>query len=170
MNLVRGAGAVLGVGLALALLLFSRPGAAGSPLAAEVRVEVAPVGELEVRPGPPRPVLVAAALRPGGERVGDGFLVRNQSGTDLAVDLVARPDSTALDGLLRTKAWAEERLLADTTLEGLRERPLPLRLASGEGARLRLVVWLPREVLSGYEGRLVEVSLVPEVRTLEGSR
>jgi hypothetical protein len=163
-------GAVLGVGLALALLVVSRLGAAGSPLAAEVRVEVASVGELEVRPGPPRAVLVAAALRPGGGRAADGFSVRNQTGSDLAVDLVARPDSTALDGLLRVRAWAADRLLADTTLEGLRARPLPLRLASGQRARLRLQAWLPREVLSGYEGRLVEVSLVPEVRMLEGSR
>lgn len=167
---MRVAGAAIGVGLALALLVVSRPGAAGSPLAAAVRVEVASVGELEVRPGPPRAVLVASALRPGGKRATDDFLLRNQTGADLAVDLLTRPDSTALDGLLRVRAWENGRLLADTTLEGLRARPLPLGLASGQRARLRLQVWLPREVLSGYEGRLVEVSLVPEVRTLEGSR
>ena len=170
MNLVRGAGAVLGVGLALALLVFSRPGAAGSPLAAEVRFEVASVGELEVRPGPPQAVVVAADLRPGGERAADSFGVRNQTGTGLAVELVARPDSTALDGLLRVKAWEDGRLLADTTLGGLRARPLPLRLASGEEARLRLQVWLPREVLSGHEAQLVDVALKPELRPLGGGR
>jgi hypothetical protein len=167
---VRVAGAVLGVGLALALLVLSRPGAAGSPLAAEVRIEVAPVGELEVRPGPPQPVLVAAGLRPGGKPAAAGFLVRNQTGAELAVDLIARPDSTALDGLLRVRAWADGRRLADTTLGGLRVRPLPLRLASGERVRLRLQAWLPEEVSSGYEGRLVDVSLVPEVRTPEQAR
>jgi hypothetical protein len=168
-NAARMAGALVGVGLALALLFFSRPGAAGSPLPAAVRVTVAPMGELEVTPAPPRPVFVADALRPGGPSATGGFLVRNQTGANLAVALAASANSTALDGLLRLRVEAAGRVLADTTLQGLRARALHLRLASGEGARLRLRAWLPEDILSGYEGRLVEVSLSPEVRQLGGS-
>jgi hypothetical protein len=167
-NAVRVAGALVGVGLALALLLLSRPGAVGSPLPAAVRVAVAPVGELEVTPAPPRPVFVADALRPGGPRAAGGFRVRNQTAADLVVALEASAGSTALDGLLRVRVEAGGRVLADTTLQGLRARPLRLRLASGEGARLSMRAWLPRDILSGYEGRLAEVLLTPEVRRPRG--
>src|ERR1044071_1327553 len=136
-NAARVAGALVGVGLALALLFASRPGAVGSPLAAAVRVEVAPVGELEVTPPPPRPTFVADALRPGGPAAVGGFGIRNQTGEDLAVALAAGASSTALDGLVRLRVEAAGRVLADSTLQGLRARPLQLRLASGVGERLR---------------------------------
>jgi hypothetical protein len=168
-NAVRVAGALVGVGLALALLFASRPGAVGSPLAAAARVEVAPVGELEVTPAPPRPVFAADSLRPGGPAAVGGFGVRNQTGEDLAVALAASANSTALDGLLRLRVEAAGQVLASSTLQGLRARPLRLRLASGEEARLRWRAWLPGSILSGYEGRLVEVTLTPEVRQLGGS-
>ncbi len=167
---MRGAGAAFGVGLALVLLLLARPGAAGSPLAAEVRVAVAPVGELEIVPPPPRPFLVADALEPGGRRAEGEVTVRNQTGSDLAAELRPEASSGDLDGLLRVRAWMAGRLLADTTLEGMRTRPPDLRLSSGERTRLRLQVWLPAQILSGYEGRLVEVSLVPELRTAGARR
>lgn len=167
-NAARLAGAALGVGLAVALLLASRPGAVSSPLPATVRVDVAPVGELEVDPSPTRPVLLADALRPGGRGAAGSFQVRNQTGDDLTIDLKATADSTALDGLLRLKLGTPGRLLADSTLEGVRRRSPRLPLASGQRVRLRLEVWLPKDVLNGYEGRSVEVSLVPEVRTLGG--
>jgi hypothetical protein len=165
-NVARVAGAVLGVGLALALLLGSRPGAAGSPLPASVRVSVTPSGALEIAPSPPRPVLVADSLRPGGRpRVGS-FRMRNQTGSDLAIALDARADSTALNGLLRVRVRIGDRTVADTTLEGIRRRPVRLWLGSGQRARLRLEAWLPEGILGGYEGRLVQVRLVPAARTL----
>lgn len=167
-NVARLAGAALGIGLAAALLLASRPGAVGSPLPAGVRVGIVAAGELEVTPSPPRPVLVADTLRPGGPRAASGFQVRNQTGAGLAVDLKATADSTALDGLLRLRVRRAGRVLADTTLEGARQQPLRLELASGQRARLRLEAWLPKDILSGYEGRLVTVSLVPEVQALGG--
>jgi hypothetical protein len=166
-NVARLAGAALGIGLAVALLLASRPGAVDSPLPAGVRVEVAATGELDVTPPSPRPVLVADALRPGGRRAASGFEVRNQTGGGLAVALKATADSTALDGLLRLRVRRAGRVLADTTLEGVRRRPLRLELASGQQSRLRLEAWLPEDILSGYEGRLVTVSLVPEMQALE---
>lgn len=167
-NVARLAGALIGVGLAVALLLWSRPDANGSPLGATVRVEVAPSGELEVTPPFPRPVMVAGSLWPGGPRAVRRFRLRNQTGTELAVALRALPSSSALNGLLRVRVSDGGEPLAATTLEGLQRRPIRLRLASGQASRLRLEAWLPRDVLSGYEGRLVEVSLVPEIHPAGG--
>ena len=163
-NLARLAGALLGVGLAVALLVASRPGAAISPAPASVRFELAPRGELETTPAPPRPVLVARGLRPAGPRAGAALAIRNQTGEALALALRAKADTTALDGLLRLRLREGARVLADTTLEGLGLRPARLRLGSGQRARLRLEAWLPAEVLSGYEGARVEVSLEPALR------
>jgi hypothetical protein len=169
-HVTRIAGAILGIGLALALLLFSLPAATSSPLPATVRVSMAPVGELEATPPPPHPVLRANALRPGAGAAGADFQLRNQTGSDLEVVLHAGTDSTALDGLLRVRLSAEGRTLASTTLQGLRRPSSALRLSSGAVARLRIQAWIPSDVLSGYEGRLVHVSLVPTVRTVGGRR
>lgn len=168
-NLARTVGALLGVGLAAVLLLASRPDAAVSPAPASVRFEVAPSGELETTPAAPRPVLVARDLRPAGPRFATGFAVRNQTGEPLALALRAEADTTALDGLLRLRVREGRRVLTDTTLEGLTLRPARLRLGSGQRARLRLEAWLPADVLSGYEGVSVDVSLEPALRRVGGS-
>lgn len=165
---MRAAGALLGLALAVTLLLVSRPGAAGAGAPAAVSFAIAPVGELEVVPSPPRPVLEARSLRPGGARASGAFSVRNQTGEDLAVALRAEADSTALNGLLRVRVRSGGRVLADSTLEGLRVRPIRLWLASGQRARLRLEAWLPGQVLDGYEGALVDVALTPSLRVLGG--
>jgi hypothetical protein len=165
-NLARAAGALLGVGLAAALLLVSLPGAAGSPAPASVRVVVDPVGELEIDPAAARPVLAARGLKPGGPPASGSFLLRNQTGTNLAVALRAKADSTALNGLLRVTVRVGGRPAATTTLEGLQLHPIRLRLVSGQRVRVRLEAWLSSEVLSGYEGARVTVSLDPGVRTL----
>lgn len=169
-NVARAAGAVLGIGLAVALILFSRPGAAGSPLPAAVDFEVAPTGELEISPPPPHPAFVAAGLRPGGQHDVGVFGIRNQTGDDLAVALKATADSTALDGLVQVRIGeiGSGRVL-DTTLEGLQLRPPDLRLDSGRRARLRIEAWIPADVLSGYEGRLVRVSFTPRLRQVGGT-
>jgi hypothetical protein len=163
---VRAAGALLGLALAVTLLLVSRPGAAGAGAPAAVSFAIAPVGELEVVPPPPRPVLEARSLRPGGPRAGGAFTLRNQTGEELAVTLRAEVDSTALNGLLEVRVRGGGRLLSESTLESLRVRPIRLRLASGERARLDLEAWLPAQVLDGHQGALVDVTLTPQLRVL----
>jgi hypothetical protein len=160
-NVARAAGALLGIGLAVTLLLVSRPDAAGAPLPASVRIAVASVGELEVDPPPPQAALVANALRPGGRPTRGAFTVRNQTGEELSVALKADADSTALNGLIRVRVGVAGGPVEDTTLEGLRLHPIRLRLDSGQRTRVRLEAWLPPDVLSGYEGRQVEVILTP---------
>jgi hypothetical protein len=168
-NPARAAGLLAGIGVAVTLILVARPGAVVAPAPASLRVAVTPVGELEITPPPPRPVLVARGLRPGGTRASGGFLIRNQTGRGLAIALRADADSTSLDGLVQVRARTGGHLIAETTLEGLRLRPLRLRLASGQRARLRLEAWLPKDVLGGYEGSRVEVLLTPLVRRLDGA-
>lgn len=168
-NLARAAGALLGLALAVTLLLVSRPGAAGAGAPAAVGVAIAPVGELEIAPAPPRPVLEARSLRPGGPRARGAFAVRNQTGGTLAVALPVEVDSTALNGLLEVRVRSGGQVLAESTLESLRVRPLRLRLASGESARLSLEAWLPAQVIEGYEGASVDLTLTPRVRTLGGT-
>lgn len=165
-NLVRAAGALLGVGLALTLLAVSRPGAAVAPAPASVRFLLAPVGELEISPAPPRPALAARGLRPGGPRASGQFELRNQTGEELVVRLGAATDSSSLDGLVKVEIRAGDRLLTETTLQGLGLHPAKLRLASGQRARLRLAAWLPVDVLTGYEAAQVEVTLIPTAHTV----
>jgi hypothetical protein len=165
-NLARTAGVLLGLTLAVTLLLVSRPGAAGVGAPAAVSVAVAPAGELEVVPPPPQPALEVRSLRPGGPRASGAFLIRNQTGEDLDVTLRADVNSTALNGLLEVRVRSGGRLLSESTLESLRVRPLQLRLASGQRTRLSLEAWLPEQVLSGYEGALVDITLTPQLRPL----
>lgn len=167
-NLARAAGALLGLTLAVTLLLVSRPGAAGAGAPAAVSFAIAPVGELEVLPPPPRPVFAERSLRPGGPRASGAFSIRNQTGGSLDVALWPEVDSTALNGLLEVQIRSGGRLLAASTLESLRVRPIHLRLASGGRADLSLEAWLPAQVLDGYEGALVDVTLTPRLRTLGG--
>jgi hypothetical protein len=168
-NLVRAAGALLGLTLAVTLLLVSRPGAVGAGAPAAIRVAIAPVGELEITPAPPRPVLEARALRPGAPRASGAFTVRNQTGESLAVTLRADVSSTALNGLLEVRVRSGPRVLAESALESLRVRPLRLRLASGERADLSIEAWLPAQVLEGYQGALVDVTLTPRLQMLGGA-
>jgi hypothetical protein len=168
-NLARTAGALLGLALAVTLLLVSRPGAVGAGAPAALSVAIAPVGELEIAPPPPRPLLEARSLRPGGPAAVGALAVRNQTGDSLAVALRAEVDSTALNGLLEVRVRSGGSVLAESSLESLRVRPLQLRLASGERARLNFEAWLPAEVLEGYEGAIVDVTLTPQLRTIEGA-
>jgi hypothetical protein len=167
-NIARTAGALLGLGLALAFLVTARPGANASPLPAAIRVAMAPTGELAVTPAFPRPVLSADALLPGRRPAHSSFLLRNQTSSPLAIGLRATASSTALDGSLRLKLTAGGKPLADTTLQGMKQGIPGLDLSSGEQSRLRLTAWIPSDVLSGYEGRRVNVSLVPAVRIAGG--
>src|SRR6478752_7768409 len=93
-NVVRAAGVLVGAGLALIVLLAERPDAHGSPLPATISVSVAPTGELDVLPAPPRPVLAAGDLQPGGPPAVSTFQIRNQAGRTVAVTLSTTVDST----------------------------------------------------------------------------
>lgn len=159
-NVARAAGAAVGVVAAVAFLVAARPAARIAPLPASVKVTLAPPGTLAVTPAPPAPLLDATRLSPGGAHAVASFAVRNQSGITLRIGLRGTPDSHSLDGLVRVRITSGKTLVADTTLQGLRHgTTVTLPIRSGAERRLRLVAWIPGVVTSGYEGRIVNVSL-----------
>lgn len=159
------AGALLGAGVAVLLLVGARPSSSFATLPGSVRFSVPLTGELEVRPAAPRPVLAIPALLPGTRPDAATVTLRNQTGRTLAVDLRARAATHDLDGLLRVRLRAGGRLLADTTLQGLRHgEHFALRVPSGARRTLRLQAWLPAAITDGFQGRSVDVTLQPVTR------
>lgn len=161
-RITRAVAAAIGAGLLIALVAMARPaGGHGGVMPASLRFSAAPDGALAVTPAAPRPLLASDSLRPGGQVAGT-LRLRNQTGSRLAVGLRAEPSSTALDGLARVRVSVGRRLLADTTLQALRQgTPGRLALAPGAAVRLRIVASLPADT-AGYEGASVAVLLVPE--------
>ena len=164
-GLSRVAGVLLGAGLAVSLVIAARPAASVTTLPASVRFSIPLTGELEVTPAPPRPVLAARALTPGGRPAAASFTVRNQTGTTLAVGFRAHGGIRDLDGLLRVRLTAAGRTLANTTLQGLRDGSVSdVALPSGAVSRVEVEAWLPGGISEGYEGRHVAVALTPTLR------
>jgi hypothetical protein len=166
LHVTRAGGLLVGIAAAVALLVASRPAADLTAAPASVRISVPPTGEIEATPTAPKAALEAAAIRPGdGGRTGS-FAIRNQTGTGLAITFAAEGGSSELDGLIRIRMSAGE-LLADTTLQGIRKgTATPLVLPSGAERRIRVHVWLPGSISSGYEGRRVELSLAPKTEAV----
>jgi hypothetical protein len=167
-NLVRAASASVGVAIAAALLVAARPGATVPGLPASVRFTLMSPGSLQATPAPPAPLLWAPRLEPGGRAVA-GFKLRNQSGRTLRIGLRAKPDSTSLDGLVRVRVDSGARVLADTTLQGLRRgSAAAITIRRAAVRRLRLQAWIPGTVTDGYQGRIVKVALVLTARIAGG--
>jgi hypothetical protein len=161
-HIARAIGALLGLGIALAIVLVARPSANGAGLTATVRFSIPPSGELARTPPAPQPVLVADSLRPGAGRTAGSFLLHNQTPRAMTLNFVARPSSTALDGLLQVRLRAGGQTLASGALQGmLHGSSGSLRLPSGATRRLKLEAWMPADVGDGYEGRLIRVALIP---------
>jgi hypothetical protein len=161
-RMARALGAAAGVAAAMALLVAARPSATVPGLPASVRLTLAPSGTLAASPSPPESVLWAPRLEPGANHVASSFRLRNQSGMALRVGFRARPDSRALDGIVRVRIDGPGGALANTTLQGLR-RPSAgtVRIRSGQTRRLDLAVWIPGSVTGDYQGRVVRVALTP---------
>jgi hypothetical protein len=158
------AGVLLGAGVALALLIAARPAANFARLPATASFAVPVTGELEVTPASGRPFLVARALTPGGPAAAASFTVRNQTGETLAIGFLAHTTTHELDGLLRIRLRAGDRMLADTTLQGLRQGSAStLRLSSGAALAVSVQAWIP-DGTTGYEGRDVAVDLAPTLQ------
>jgi hypothetical protein len=154
--------AAIGAAAVLALLVAVRPaGGHGGVLPASLRFAAEPDGAVAVTPTAPRALLETTDLRPGGHAAGT-IRLRNQTGGKLAVGLRAEPSSTALDGLVEVRITAAGDVLADTTLQALRQgTPGRVRLAPGAATTVHVLASLPAETVTGYEGRSVSVSLVP---------
>jgi hypothetical protein len=161
-HLARATGALLGIGVAVAIVFAARPSANGAGLTATVRFSIPPSAELARTPPAPAPVLIADALRPGEGQTAGSFDLHNQTPHMMLINFTARPSGTALNGLLQVRLTAAGKTLASGALQGmLRGSASSLRLPSGATRRLKLEAWMPANVGDGYEGRLIHVSLVP---------
>jgi hypothetical protein len=155
-------GLAIGIAIAAAFLLASRPDAQAPDAPAGIRLTVPLSGELEVTPS--RPVLSSGELTAGGPAAAGSFRVRNQTGEALTVGFRAESGSTALDGLLRVRLSSSGAQLADTTLQGLRSgTPAGLRLLPGDEADVQVQAWIPPEVTEGYQARHVTSLLTPTI-------
>ena len=161
------AGALLGAGVALALLLAAKPSASFARLPASAGFTVPATGELAVTPAPGRPFLLARALTPEGPPVSARFTVRNQTGAALTIGFRAVAGARQLDGLLRIRLRAGDATLANTTLQGLRNGSATVRLRSGAARSITLDAWIP-DGTNDYEGRHADVVLTPMLRTTRG--
>jgi hypothetical protein len=158
----RAIGAAIGLGLVAALIVAARPAAGhGGVLPASLRFTAELDGAVMVEPAAPRPLLASGSMRPGSHASG-AMTIRNQTGETLAVRLRAKPSSTALDGTAQVRLVSDSQVLADGTLQALRQGSAGvLRLRPGASAPVRVLAWIPAEVETGYEGRHVAVGLEP---------
>jgi len=157
----RAIGAAIGLGLVAALIVAARPaGGHGGVLPAELRFTAELDGAVTVEPAAPRPLLESGPMRPGSHASG-AMTIANQTGETLAVRLRAKPSSTALDGTAQVRLTSGSRVLAEGTLQALRQGSEALRLRPGASAPVRVLAWIPAEVETGYEGRQVAVALEP---------
>jgi hypothetical protein len=158
----RAIGVAIGLSLVAALIVAARPaGGHGGVLPASLRFTAALDGAVAAEPAAPKPLLASGPMRPGSHARGD-FTLRNQTGEALAVRLRARPSSTALDGTAQVRLQSQGVVLADGTLQALRQGTAEaVRLQPGGTAQVRVIASIPAEVETGYEGREVAVSLEP---------
>lgn len=158
----RAIGAAIGLALVAALIFAARPaGGHGGVLPASLRFTAALDGAVAAQPAAPKPLLASGPMRPGSHARGV-FSLRNETGETLAVRLRARPSSTALDGIAQVRLESRGVVLAEGTLQALRQGTAEaLRLRPGAAAPVQVLAWIPAEVETGYEGHAVAVALEP---------
>ena len=156
-RIARVLGILVGVAIAAIAVISWRVPGGERTLGTDVRVEALQTGEIGV--APLHPFVSASSLLPGRSVSGD-VTVRNQTGVPLALRLRALPSERDMDGLLVVRLSAGARTLYDGKLGGLSTTgsgPLPLRPATSK--RLHVTVSLPASVRTGFQGRIVDVSL-----------
>jgi hypothetical protein len=159
-RLTRIAALAIGFALVAVLIVMARPaGGHGGVLPASLRFAASQDGAVAISPAAPKPMLLSGPMRPGSHAEGRMWL-RNETGESLAVGLRAVPSSTALDGIARVKVIAGGKVIADTTLQALRQGTAgKVRLAPGAAAPVLVRAWIPAEIETGYEGAAVSVAL-----------
>ncbi len=154
------------VGLVTAVVAvtgWSIPRGSGS-LGTDLFFSSAPTGELAV--SPTGPFLSATAIRPGSaaDAVTGDLEIFNQTGVTLQVSVRGLPSTKDLDQMLMVDVEADGARLFLRTLAGLRNWTQPLSLGSAQTTTVTIRTWIPMDVGSGWEGRIVTVPL--EFRTV----
>ncbi len=162
-------GFLLGIGVAASIVVASRIPEGAGVLGTDVRVVVAPTGELAVKPT--GIVLEGTGLTPASDPVGGAVQVLNQTGTVLDVRLRGIADVPGLGRMLWisvTGPHGEEVYLG--ALEGFRDwSAVGVTLRPGAWRTFRFEAWVPGGVGPGYAGRMAQVDLGFRVKKETGS-
>jgi hypothetical protein len=153
------AGLVVGIALAAALLLASRPASGGEAVGAAVGFYANQTGELAVSPPGPAKFIDESALR-AGHSVSGEFEVTNQTGIRGEIRLTALPSAHELDELLNVRLSARGKTLAAGALGDLASADgKPLILASGHSATVTATVSLASGAREDAAAALVDVTI-----------
>lgn len=149
--------AAAGVGICLLALTAWQLPTSGSPPGLDLRLILAPPGELTVEPSG---VLASArAMQAGDEPASSVIEVKNIAGRPLRVRPVALPSLKSLAQTVRLRAVAGGRVIAGGTLASLEQaHGSGLELPADGSRRIEISAWLPEEA-SAYRGRILDITL-----------
>lgn len=156
-NLGKLVAATVGVGICLiALTAWGLP-TSGSPPGLDLRLIVAPPGELTVDPA--GVVAAARAMQAGDDPTRGTIEVTNITGRRLLVRPLALPSVRGLARTVQLRAVTDGKALAAGTLASLeRPRGRGIEIAARGTRQIELSAWLPSGA-TGYRGRILDVTL-----------
>lgn len=158
----RALGALIGAGIAFALIAGSGPASGGEPLGAEVSFYSNRTGELAVSPPGPDNFLHEPALMPGGGEATGGFKLTNQTAEAQRLRIVAVGSNAVLDDEMVVELTSGGQVLATGTLGELAEPSArPLLVMPGSTERILVSARLP-EGTDDAAAALVEVAVTFE--------
>jgi hypothetical protein len=164
---IRTTGIASGLALAALLVLAFRVPASGQSLGAGIRITAVAPGELHV-PGTDA-FLEAGRLMPGGKPARATLHLTNVTRGPVDVRLRARMASHELDRAMRVELRAGGRMLASSTLAGLRRWTRSLRLERAEERTVRVQAWIPAGT-DDTTGRRVAVQLQLDAELVKATR
>jgi hypothetical protein len=160
--------ATVGAGICLVALAAWGLPTSGSPPGLDLRLILAPPGELTVDPAG---VLASARAMQAGDDPAEGVIeLRNIAGRPLLVRPVALPSVKGLARTVRLRSTAGGRTLAAGTLAALERPHRPgVEIPARGSRRIDVSAWLPAEA-SGYRGRILDVTLELRSRPIVPAR
>lgn len=160
----------LAIGVALCMLALAawRLPSDGSRPGLDLRLIVAPPGELTVEPSG---VIASVRAMQAGDDPARGVLeVRNIAGRPLLVRPVALPSVKGLARAVQLRAVSGDRVLADGPLAKLeRPRGAGLEIPARGLRKIELSASMPAQE-TGYRGRILDITLELRSRTLGAGR
>lgn len=156
---VRAVGFVLGLGLAASVVAASRIPAGAGVLGADVRLMVAPSGEIAVKRS--GIVLEGTGLTPASDPVTGTVQLLNQTGSVLLVRLRGVADAPGLDRTMWISVTGpDDEEVYRGALGGFRDwSGVGVTLRPGTWRTFRFEAWVPGDVGAGYLGRMAQVDL-----------
>jgi hypothetical protein len=160
--------AMIGVGLCVVALTAWRLPTAGSPPGLDLRLIVTPPGELTVAPDG---VVASVRAMQAGDAPAEGSVeVGNITGRTLLVRPVALSSVSGPRRAVQLRAVACGETIASGTPASLeRPRGAGFRLAPRESCRVEVSTWIEPD-MTGYRGRILDISLEFRTRAIEARR